>query len=457
MTPLLIPIGTVSGKQRFANYWIAVADSATTTTPGGYQFYEGITDIIVDSSGNSYIAGYSNATTIGICALLKYDSFGKIIWKKDFTDNGTTQSYINKMQIDTSNNLYFSGLTTPSGKSKLHQTAIKVNSSGTVLWNKAIGDNVTEYNHFHTRTSDIDSSGNSYILTSGRYYPPADPNASYPVIGYHKFDTNGNLQIQKSITYSGYQNSIDNIYVNRSTGESCITGTYQVANFLTAKPLVIKTDSSGNVSWSRFLSVPAGENNYGQTTGGGIDNSGNIYVCGYVTVNNALDHNFVAKFNSSGTLQWQRRITGNFFRGMFVTGAGDIFLTGDTQSPDYTLNLMRYNTSGTLQWQRTFSNLSTGYPGAIFIDGNSDIFIAAQSTSYVANNAIIALKLPGDGSLVGTYGQHTYSVSSYPDSAGSDTWSSGSSVTSSYSLGTFTAAFQPAAEPSFVLTRQNIG
>jgi hypothetical protein len=120
--------------------------------------------------------------------------------------------------------------------------------------------------------------------------------------------------------------------------------------------------------------------------GGGvaIDSSGNIYTCGTVA-NNSSDI-FIAKFNSSGVIQWQRRIGSAAIEtawSIAVDGTGAPYVVGTTRtSGNYDNFIVKYNTSGTLQWQRRsgtagaeqFFDVAVTSGGNVYACGLNSIF-----------------------------------------------------------------------------------
>ena len=122
--------------------------------------------------------------------------------------------------------------------------------------------------------------------------------------------------------------------------------------------------------------------------GSGLDSSDNFYIWGRIWVDRTCA--FVAKFNSSGTLQWQRRLyatTAGYseFNGGHVTPSGELYLGGMSSfhtggSTSHSL-LTRWDSSGNLQWQKLFTH-SNGTQGSRFhgldLDSNGNIFCTAS-------------------------------------------------------------------------------
>ncbi len=131
--------------------------------------------IKIDSNDNIYITGNTsgaldNNTIIGLydIFLTKFNSSGDKIWTKQF---GTINSnYGKSLIIDSSDNIYISGYTNGTFVENINAGSYdlfltKMSSSGDTIWNKQFGSSKTDYGY----SSAIDSSNNIYITgyTSG--------------------------------------------------------------------------------------------------------------------------------------------------------------------------------------------------------------------------------------------------------------------------------------------------
>ena len=206
------------------------------------------------------------------------------------------------------------------------------------------------------------------------------------------FDDNKNMYIvgrRRQLAYHGYY-----------TGGN---GTYEA--------VIYKYDQNGNLQWQKRLGETGGVNNGYDSTyfvEVATDGSGNSYAVGRVfegnVNNNPLGGNVpngptwgvLAKFNSSGALQWQRTIKGNAsastnsqaeyynytkLDGVTIDNNGDILVCGTLYYSRYDGFIAKFNSSGTIQWQKQFgsstswtvlNNIKTDSSGNIFIAGNSN-------------------------------------------------------------------------------------
>ena len=134
----------------------------------------------------------------------------------------------------------------------------------------------------------------------------------------------------------------------------------RLASSSPTKMCIAKYNSSGALQWQRELY----QIDRAFANGIGVDSVGNVYVLGHGRDSGSYDHAIIAKYNSSGALQWQRKLSQTNKRfsseGIAVSPSGDvaIVIANETDSPKSS-TVAKYNNAGTLQWQRTVSH-STG-------------------------------------------------------------------------------------------------
>ena len=140
--------------------------------------------------------------------------------------------------------------------------------------------------------------------------------------------------------------------------------------------VTMKFNSSGTLQWQRSIEF----NTQVEAGGIAVDSSGGVYVCGNFATGGYPYYNegFVAKYNSSGTLQWQKEIVGQFpssptsARTSYIHPTGiahvdsityngvtypeGIVVSGECKAPEERIFMIRYDTSGSAQWIRTFGS-----------------------------------------------------------------------------------------------------
>ena len=237
----------------------------------------------------------------------------------------------------------------------------------------------------------VDSSSNVYVTT----YSNAG-GATFDIVTFN-LDSSGNMIWQRSLggsssTDFGISIALDSSSNVYVTGFSDNNSTYDL--------VLAKYNSTGTLQWQRTL----GNNTGGSDTGNGVavDSSGNIYVAGLINGIGIL----VAKYNSSGAIQWQRSLTGSasiFASGIAVDSSSNVYVTSSGNiSGTNDIFIAKYDSSGNLQWQRSLSTTGNDTSYGIAVDSTGIMYNIGFSS--VSGSAVILLvKLPGDGALTGTY------------------------------------------------------
>ena len=120
---------------------------------------EGI-NLELDSSGNIYVAGFTNFSLSKKqdILLIKYNTEGEEQW--NFTWGGNGDDVCNDIGIDSNDNIYLAGSTDSSGIGNLDQVLLKVNPSGDLKWERIFGNS-----KFESYSSiAIDSSDNIFVV-----------------------------------------------------------------------------------------------------------------------------------------------------------------------------------------------------------------------------------------------------------------------------------------------------
>ena len=422
------------------SYWIAsLADSLAAAS----QYDQGL-GITVDSSGNVYTAG-SLSNTDNNAYLTKYNTTGTLQWQRKLVDTNTATNrndVTHGIAVDGSGNVYITGYFLNSSSSR-NVFIIKYNTSGTLQWQRKLADtsNANDQNDWGLSIA-VDGSGNVYV--TGRYGNLTVGNANVFIT---KYNTSGTIQWKRKLAGTAVSQSQYDVGFGiavDSSGNVYVTGsTYTSVG--TTGAVIIKYNTSGTIQWQRQLS----DSNFAtyNDTGFGIavDSSSNVYVTGSFLNSSSGTNAFITKYNTSGTIQWQRKLSdsltaasqSDFGYSIAVDSSGNVYVTGTWKnaSNGYNAFIAKYNSSGSIQWQRKLSDSlsavnqnDVGY--GIYVDSFGVVYITGNfSNSSSGTNAFI-LKAPNDGSKTGTYtmgtGQTlTYATGTLTDAAGTLTDAAG--------------------------------
>jgi hypothetical protein len=321
--------------------------------------------IALDSSGNACITGRFEGTAVfgtttltsagvGDIYLAKVDSRGNFLWAT--RAGGTDSDRGNGIVVDSSGNAYIAGefegtavfgatTLTSAGSDDIY--VAKVDSGGNFLWAKRAGG----VSSVSGNSIAVDSSGNAYI--TGRFSGTAVFGATTLTSAgsddtyIAKVDSGGNFLWAKRAGGINHDRGIG-IAVD-SSGNAYITGMFRETAVFGATTLtsagnwdtyIAKMDSGGNFLWAKR----AGGTNEDFGVGIAVDSSGNAYITGRfegtaefgattLTSAGGVDI-YVAKVDSGGNFLWAKRAGGtntDYGGGISVDSSGNAYVTGEFQ------------------------------------------------------------------------------------------------------------------------------
>ena len=234
--------------------------------------------------------------------------------------------------------------------------------------------NTERYSQDTTAFTDsvVDSDGNVYVAgTFGTYAN----SATARVFWYVKYDYEGTVQFKKKINpntgWGKVANGSCSIVLDEDNGYLYITGEADNKFYL------FKVNSSnGSDVWKKELS------SNGDAYCLAIDYSGNVIV--HASTGNQTR---VVKFAPNGTVTWARRATmSNADNGAICVDPDDnIYIGGKTNTSGNKLFVAKFNSSGAVQWQfayvssQTSAEVSYGASGMTF--ANSSLYVAFENSN----------------------------------------------------------------------------
>jgi len=367
--------------------------------------------IAVDMQGNIYVTGWSEATwgtPINPYAggkdafVAKLNNSGVRKWH---TFLGSAKGdYARAIAVDSRGNVYVAGGSEATWGTPIASFdwpwatfAAKLNSRGVLKWHTFLGS----ASDGSSKGIAVDTSGNVYVAGwSGPWGTPINPNPGGVDAFLAKLNSSGVLQWH---TFMGSYEDFDyirgialdtsgNVYV---AGGSEVTWGWPVNSHTgDSDVFAAKLNSSGVRQWHTFMGSASSDSG----TGIAVDGSGNVYVLGdsnatWGTPVNAhagkagKENAFVAKLNSRGVRQWNTFMgseTGDLGWAIAVDTIGNVYvegMSGDTwgtpvDNPAGFPNafVAKLNNDGARLWH-TFMETGSGHGKAIAVDGSGNIYV----------------------------------------------------------------------------------
>lgn len=389
------------------------------------SLYTGIgSSSAVDSSSNAYTYGWISST--GNVTLAKYNSGGTLQWEKEVATSG---AIFNRVTTDSAGNVLTA---TPFSSSQLQVT--KLDSSGTAVWQKRVNGWTPGCSGVNVQCAAIatDTSNNVYVAT------PVYQSCEY-ILSVLKLDSSGAMQWSRKV-FTGLQASEVVGVASNSSGDVYAVCGHSVGGAY--RGLLVKYNTSGTLQWQRSMVGDTASNNYLRDVA--VDSSGNVYVTGISNWGGASQRMFVAKYDSSGTNLWARELYSGsvpvLSYGLAVDSSGNVYACGYFPY-SYIMCMAKWNSSGVIQWQRQLVTTGTrktyGYDVSVGPDG-LPVFIGYSTNSSNADQKYLVAKLPADGSKTGTYtlagDSYTYSATTFTEAAFAGTLANGGASSTTLGL-----------------------
>jgi len=150
-----------------------------------------------------------------------------------------------------------------------------------------------------------------------------------------------------------------------------------------------------------------GSSNHDDFSQMAVDSENNIYLAGntYSTAN-SYDV-LIAKFNSSGHLQWSDIWGGTGSDGYYgvniaIDEYDNIYIYGETESYSASLDIfiIKYDKNGLLLWNHTWGGYSIEYVYTLEFDSYNNIYLGGSTYSVPNNNDFCLIKYSTDGVLI---------------------------------------------------------
>jgi hypothetical protein len=398
--------------------------------------------LTLDTNGNCYVTGWFDGTndfggitltnqSVGGSDIFvaKYNSVGALQWVQ--RAGGTSINYGRSVGVDTNGNVYVTGsaygpasfgsvnLTGSSGQNFF---LAKYNNAGAIQWVKPSSGGSSDVYGIGLA---VDGAGNSYAMvtvdedvdtsiTFGSTTIPIPATENWPFGVLVKYDSTGTVKWTQLLSTSEevYAPTValdagGNVYVHGIFYTSLTIGTSNLVGSASSKNFFIaKFNNSGNLTW---IQQPQGN---GSSDGGvAVDLAGNVYVSGQYETNlnfgggiiltNAGRDNayaFLAKYNSSGVIQWAQQAGGtndaiyaDFYAAVALDWQTNVYAAGDLHSNAV---IAKYNSAGTLQWTYSASGPPASPVSSMLwqcrVDSSNNCFLTGwyQGTNTFGTNVL---------------------------------------------------------------------
>lgn len=312
--------------------------------------------VSIDASDDIYVAGTS-ITSSGNgydWVIQKYDDGGTLIWEEQYNGPGSSYDVPTDMVLDGAGALYVVGASYGTTSLSDYCTRKYSASNGTFIW---------EARYDYTSLLDIPAA--ITLGSSSRIYVTGGSASSFTNWDFATVKYNASTGAQVTVTRNSSsglgldhptalaKDQYDNIYV---TG-AAINGTHYDIK-------TVKFDDELNTVWSVTWDNVGLDD---QANSIGIDVNGYVYLTGYTKKTNSGSDFITIKYNSSGTLQWQKFYSAPdetktaTARKLDIAPYGDILVTGDVYNiGNKDFLTLAYDASGNVKWEEWYEGIGNG-------------------------------------------------------------------------------------------------
>jgi hypothetical protein len=376
-------------------------------TPSGWVSKRGlratqVRGVAVNSNGDIFSVGSGSGigtnTESTDVYVMKYNKHGVLQWQYQFYNTYQAPNYatypgeyvtdyVYTMTIDSSDNIYFTGSTGKwdSGTQYFRDAVMigKISSTGSFSWAKMLGKGTDTSPADKGVAMATDNNGNVYVVLS----VSDNITVTYQDIVVVKYNSSGS-QVWKRIV--GYTIPGDTLWYDIGYSITVSSTSVYVVGRSYYAGIILKYDTSGTLLWQKSV---AGCDFTSVTS----DSSGNAYVTG---VKSGIPP-FVCKFSSNGVLEWKKTMSSSklsayqYALPQITCNGTDLYvLTCWDGLTD--VAVLNWNTSGRFIWCNSISMAS----------GTQQYYPTITSDSkyiYITIDLSSIIKLRKDGSQLGSY------------------------------------------------------
>ncbi len=381
----------------------------SSTSDGGY---------IIGGDSFSNISGDKTENSNGGRDLwiVKINATGDIEWQNTIGGSGEEilrsifQTVDGGYLITADSDSNISGDKTENSRGGFDYWIIKLNATGTIVWQHTYGGIGSDYNPIGQQTLDggYIVAGTSTTNVSGEKTDPSNGDADIWAL---KLDAAGTIIWQNSIGGSDgdYTNAIslanDGGFIINSSSKSNISGDKSENQIGPFDFWVVKLNPDGAVQWENTIGGTSVDSGYrviatmdGGYLAGGQSNSP---ASGDKSENSlGLYDYWIIKLDSNGTIVWENTIGGgldDFFTDLIELTSGNFLVTGisysgiggdktDPSKGDSDNWFLNINSSGAITGQKTIGGAFRDDPLNIILTQDGGFVVAASSSSDISGD-----------------------------------------------------------------------
>lgn len=335
--------------------------------------------MVVDSAGDVYVTGYSEATISGGDYLtIKYNQFGDTIWTRRYDGGGNDYDEPTGIAIDSRGNVVVTGYSyNPHGDADY--LTLKYDSGGIFLWAHQYGGSA-DSSDVATGLA-VDADGNVYVIGYS-YDGPND--FDFLTI---KYTADGIAEWVRRFDGGAHGADVPIAVAAGPTGQISLTGYMSgVDDGFDAVTVAYLPD--GTEAWHDSYNGPSNLDDL--STSIVIDPAGNTFVAGYSFTAGEHHDYLTMKYDATGSRRWEAKYNGvvngdDRATALTLDQAGNIIVSGlsSVSGRMFDCITIKYNTDGQELWRRVFSSApgKNSIPTSAVVDRSSNIVI----TGYVDN------------------------------------------------------------------------
>lgn len=339
--------------------------------------------------------------------ILKLNSDGTVAWQKTY--GGTDPREDAKawsIQQTTDGGYVVAGWRHNLASDSIDYMVLKLDASGGVVWGKTYGGNRLNVARCVAETAD----GGYVVAGTTRYYGAG--NDDFLLL---KLGTDGSVDWQKA--YGGADREQPYSVQQTTDGGYVVAGFTHPSELSQSDMWILRLSADGNVVWQKTYDGNRGDQAYSirQTTDGGFIVAG---ITNSLYRNSPTDDIWVLKLYDDGTVEWEKSYGGDGGDMAWCvrqTGDGGYIVAGATATRCFSAGcsdfwLLKLGSDGTVAWERAYGGNYCDYADMIEQTTDGGYVVAGDTASFGSpknGHDFLVLKLDSNGEIPGCKAMRT--------------------------------------------------